>query len=146
MQMTLSESERRIAQALLVLRLTLAIFLFQWGMEKFLHPEYTQGIGKAFYGIEIGNSLAYGIGTVQLIIVACLVLGLFKRIAYGAVTLMHGITVLVSYKQLLDPYGVASGKPYYHLFVASVPVLGAFILLYMLRGYDRYSLNLTKGT
>jgi hypothetical protein len=40
--------------------------------------------------------------------------------------------VLVSWRQLLDPWGDDAN----HLFIASVPVLGALIALFLLRQWD----------
>jgi len=133
--------DKNAALALLILRLTLALFFFQWGMEKFLHPEYTASIAKYFYGMEITSWVAPLVGIVQLLLVAGLLTGLFKRLTYGIATLMHGITVAVSWRQLLDPYGPAEGVPFHHLFIASVPVLGACLALYLMRHLDTYSMS-----
>jgi putative oxidoreductase len=124
---------RQLHAALLALRITLGIFLLQWGIEKFLVPESTVGIWQHFYGVEVTPLVSYVFGAVEVLLAACLFLGAFRTVAYGASLALHAITVLVSWRPLLDPWG----NPVNHLFIASVPVLGAFLALFLLRQVDR---------
>jgi putative oxidoreductase len=123
---------RELRAALLALRITLGIFLLQWGIEKFLVPESTVGIWQHFYGVEVSSLVSYVLGVAELLLAACLFLGVFRTVAYGASLLLHTVTVLVSWRQLLDPWG----DPVNHLFIASAPVLGAFLALFLLRHLD----------
>lgn len=77
---------RDLRRALLALRITLGLFLLQWGLEKFLVPESTVGIWKSFYGLSMTPALG-------------------------------------------NVFGAAE--------IAGVPVLGAFIALFVLRDWDR---------
>jgi putative oxidoreductase len=124
---------RQLRAALLALRITLGIFLLQWGIEKFLVPESTVGIWQHFYGMEVTAVVSYVFGVVEVLLAVCLFLGAFRTIAYGATLVLHAVTVLVSWRPLLDPWG----DPVNHLFIASVPVLGAFVALFLLRNHDR---------
>jgi uncharacterized membrane protein YphA (DoxX/SURF4 family) len=124
---------RTLPRALLVLRVTLGLFLLQWGLEKFIVPENTVGIWSYFYGLSVPSVLGYVFGAVEIAIAVCLFLGVFRTVAYGAATALHTVSVLVSWRQLLDPWG----DPSNHLFIASVPVLGAFVALFLLRHWDR---------
>jgi putative oxidoreductase len=63
----------------------------------------------------------------------CLFLGLFRGAAYGAALALHAVSVFVSWRQLIDPWG----DPANHLFIAGVPVLGALVALFLLRHWDR---------
>ncbi len=126
-------TDTAITQALLVLRVTLGIFLLQWGIEKFVVPENTPGIWGYFYGLSVPLVAAYVFGVAEVAIAVSLLLGLFKTITYGAATLLHAITVAVSWRQLLNPWA----DPASHLFIAGVPVLGAFAALFLMRRYDR---------
>jgi putative oxidoreductase len=54
-------------------------------------------------------------------------------VAYGAALGLHTVTLLVSWRELLNPWG----DPINHLFIASVPVWGAFVALFLLRHWDR---------
>jgi putative oxidoreductase len=122
-----------LSRALLVLRITLGLFLLQWGVEKFVVPQNTVAIWSHFYGLNVSQALGYLFGAAEIAIAVCLFLGLFRTPAYGAAVGLHAVSVLVSWRQLLNPWG----DPVNHLFIASVPVLGALIALFLLRHWDR---------
>jgi uncharacterized membrane protein YphA (DoxX/SURF4 family) len=122
-----------VSRALLALRITLGLFLLQWGVEKFVVPQSTASIWGYFYGLNIPQTLGYVFGAVEIAIAACLFLGQFRTAAYGAALALHAVSVLVSWRELLDPWG----DPMNHLFIASVPVLGALVALFLLRHWDR---------
>jgi putative oxidoreductase len=124
---------KALRPALLALRITLGIFLLQWGVEKFVVPQSTVEIWGYFYGLNVPQALGYLFGAIEIAIAACLFLGVFRTPAYGAALALHAVTVVVSWRQLLDPWG----DPMNHLFIASVPVLGALIALFLLRHFDR---------
>lgn len=124
---------RTLIAALVVLRVTLGLFLLQWGVEKFVVPESTIGIWGFFYGIDISAIVAYIFGAIEILIALCILLGLFRTLAYGAAVLLHAVSVVVSWQPLLSPWA----DPVNHLFIAGVPVLGALIALFLLRHWDR---------
>jgi putative oxidoreductase len=126
-----------LRRALLALRITLGLFLLQWGVEKFVMPQSTAAIWRLFYGFNVSQALGYVFGAVEIAIAVCLFLGLLRTVAYGAALALHAVTVLVSWRQLLDPWG----DPVNHLFIASVPVLGGLIALFLLRHWDRSILD-----
>ena len=122
-----------LSRALLVLRITLGLFLLQWGIEKFVVPQNTVAIWGYFYGLNVPQALGYLFGAVEIAIAGCLFLGLFRTATYGSALALHAVSVLVSWRQLIDPWG----DPANHLFIASIPVLGALIALFLLRHWDR---------
>jgi putative oxidoreductase len=122
-----------LSRALLALRVTLGLFLLQWGVEKFVVPQNTTMIWGYFYGLNIPQVSAYVFGVIEIAVAACLFLGLFRTVAYGAALILHTVTVLVTWRQLADPWGDQIN----HLFIAGVPVLGAFLALFLLRHWDR---------
>ncbi len=124
---------RELGRALLALRVTLGLFLLQWGVEKFVVPENTVGIWQHFYGLSLPPVLGYLFGAVEIAIALCLFLGVYRTAAYGAALALHAVSVLATWSQLLDPWG----DPVNHLFIAGVPVLGAFAALFLLRHWDR---------
>ena len=124
---------RALPRALLVLRITLGLFLLQWGVEKFVVPENTVAIWGYFYGLEVSRTLGYLFGAIEIVIAACLFLGVVRTVTYGAAAVLHAISVIVSWRQLLDPWG----DPANHLFIAGVPVLGGLVALFLLRHWDR---------
>jgi len=125
--------EQAVRRALLVLRLTLGVFLLQWGVEKFVVPQNTVAIWGYFYGLNVSAAVGYVFGAAEIAIAACLLLGLARTVAYGSAAALHAVSVAVSWRQLLDPWGDGAN----HLFIASVPVLGAFVALFLLRDWDR---------
>lgn len=130
--MTENQLDQVLPRALLVLRVTLGLFLLQWGIEKFVMPGNTPAIWGYFYGISMPQASAYLFGIVEISIALCLFLGIFRTPAYGAAIVLHAISVLVTWRQLLNPWADSVS----HLFIAGVPVLGAFMALFMLRHWD----------
>ena len=96
---------RALSRALLALRITLGLFLLQWGLEKFAVPQSAVAIWGFFYGVKISPVLGYLFGAAEIAIAVCLFLGLFRTVAYGAALALHAVTVLVSWRQLLHPLG-----------------------------------------
>lgn len=131
--MTDAALAQALPRALLALRVTLGVFLLQWGLEKFVVPQNTPAIWGYFYSLNVPQALAYLFGAAEIAIAACLFLGAFRTIAYGAALALHAVSVIVSWRQLIDPWG----DPVNHLFIASVPVLGALLALFLLRHWDR---------
>lgn len=124
---------RALPRALLVLRITLALFLLQWGIEKFVVPQNTAAIWSYFYGLNVSQTVGYLFGAVEIALALCLFLGAFRTVAYGAALALHTLSVIVSWRQLIDPWG----DPANHLFIAGVPLLGALLALFLLRHWDR---------
>lgn len=125
-------TQNQTAIALLILRITLGIFLLQWGVEKFMVPDNTPAIWGHFYGISVPAFAPMIFGVVEVGLAFCLFLGIFQTPAYLAAAILHAVTVLVSWRVLIDPWGT----PMNHLFVASIPVLGGFIALFQMRRLD----------
>ncbi len=124
---------KALFRALLALRITLGLFLLQWGVEKFIVPQSNTFIWSHFYGIDVSHMLGYAFGAAEIAIALCMILGQFRTIVYGAALALHAVTVVVTWRQLIDPWG----DPVNHLFTAGVPVLGAFLALFLLRQWDR---------
>ena len=124
---------KALFRALLALRITLGLFLLQWGVEKFVVPQANIFIWSHFYGMDVSQTLGYAFGAAEIAIALCMILGQFRTFIYGAALILHAVTVLVTWRQLMDPWG----DPINHLFTAGVPVLGGFLALFLLRHWDR---------
>jgi putative oxidoreductase len=125
-------SDPTIPRALLILRITLGIFLLQWGIEKFVVPANTPAIWGHFYGFSMPTAAAYLFGVIEVGIAICMLLGLWRTVSYGAATVLHSLSLAVTWRQLLSPWA----DPVNHLFIAGLPVWGAFIALFLLRHLD----------
>lgn len=115
--------------SLLLLRVTIAVVMAVWALDKIINPGHAGAVFSNFYGIEIRASELAIIGGVQLVIIAAFVAGLFKTITYGAVLLMHAGSTLSSWRQYLEPFD-------HLLFFAAWPMLAGCIALFLLRKDD----------
>ena len=122
----------KLQTPLLILRVTIGVFLLQWGVEKLVMPEYTQMIFKTFYFVEgLGLPLAYGMGVLQTALAIAIIVGFKTNISYLIGFVIHGLSTLSTIGRLIDPYG-----PGNHLFMTAVPVLAGMWLLYVMRDAD----------
>ncbi len=134
------ENERTLTIALLILRVTLGVFLLVWALEKFVLPDRTVGIYAKFYGITIDTGLSPFIGVAETLLALALLCGLWRRWSYGLATLIHAYSVVSTWREIIDPWGLIFGEVK-HLFLAAVPVLGGFIALYLLRHHDIWTID-----
>src|SRR5712691_10208358 len=132
-------TDQRAAAALLILRFFLGIFLLQWSIEKLILPSAAVRIAQGFYGLTLPTGASYALGVAELILSLALLLGAFRTISYGLSLLVHTVTVLVSWRQLFDPFGLA--KVGNHLWISTWPTWGAFAALFLLRSLDAYSVD-----
>jgi len=131
----------RLSLALFILRVSLGLFLLLWALEKLVLPESTVAIWTTFYKIPIAGALITIIGLLQTALAIALIVGFWRPVTYGVALGIHTVTVLSTWKQLLDPWGLASGEKTNHLFLAGVPVLAGFVALYLLHRWDSWSMD-----
>lgn len=122
------------------LRLSIFLLMILWAAMKIVAPESygggaeSPGIFKSFYGAEVGINVVYAIGAVQIVFLLAFVAGAFKFATTGGVMLMNLASLAVSLPLILDPMG---GKANI-LFLASVPVFGASLALFLMRKQDTF--------
>lgn len=122
--------ESRLPVALLALRLSVFLVMLVWTLDKFFAPGHATSVFDQFYFIPgLGAAAMYVIGAVELVIVIGFVLGIAKRLTYGAVFLFHAVSTVASFPMYLNP---AEGR----LFFAAWPMLAACFTLYLLRERD----------
>jgi putative oxidoreductase len=134
-----SIDDRRVATALLILRFFLALFLILWGIEKLILPEAPIRIAQNFYGVTLPTAAPYLLGIGELLIALGLLFGFWRTASYGAALLIHTVTVIVSWRQLFDPWGLA--KVGTHIWISTWPTWGAFIALFLMREWDAYTVD-----
>jgi len=132
---------RRLPLALVILRITVGVFFLLWALEKFVMPEVNASIWESFYLISIPVNLSYVIGTINGVMSLALIAGFLRRFTYAYWTVFHSISVLSSWKYLISPFGGPN-----HLFLAGVPIVSAMVVLYLLRDWDRYSIDGRRAT
>ena len=134
-----SSNVARNAAGLLVLRFFLGIFLLQWSIEKLILPSSAVRISQGFYNISLPQSAPYFLGSAELALSLALLFGVFRTASYGLALAIHTVTVIVSWRQLSDPYGLA--KVGNHLCIATLPTFGGFVALFLMRYSDIYTFD-----
>ena len=123
---------RKLAIALLLLRLSIFLVMILWTFDKFLHPAHAAKVFETFYFIKpFGPKFSYTIGAIELCIVVAFVVGYKKWLSYGSVLFFHALSTAASYAQFMAPYQGSN-----LLFFTAWPMLAACIVLYVLRDYD----------
>lgn len=123
-------TNQRLRISLLLLRLGVFIVMVMWTLDKFVNPGHAAAVYENFYMLGgLGPAVMYTIAALELVLVLAFVAGAFKRLTYGLVLLLHGISTLSSYAQYLEPWDNL-------LFFAAWPMLAACIALYLLRESD----------
>lgn len=116
--------------ALFILRLGLGAFLLLFGIDKLIAPATTVEVFAQFYGLIISHGMVYTAGALEILLSLAFLAGLWKTLSYGLGLLLHAVSTLATYQELLSPFGEN------HLFLAALPVLAAFIALFLLRRQD----------
>lgn len=123
---------RRIAVALLILRITVFLVMLIWTIDKFVRPAHTISVYEHFYFLRgLGSAIVYTIGAAELLLLLGFVIGFVQRLTYGVVLLLHAVSTFSSFHQYLHPFEGTN-----ILFFAAWPMLGACFALYYLRDLD----------
>src|SRR5438093_10872150 len=138
-EVLLMSREKRIPAALLILRFFLAIFLLQWSIEKLFLPDAAARIARSFYGVTLPVEASYALCIAELIVSLALLLGFYRTVSYGLSLLIHTVTVVVSWRQLFDPWGLA--KVGNHLWISTWPTWGGFAALFLMRDRDIWTVD-----
>ena len=126
------KTEKRLEISLFTLRVTVALVMLVWNLDKFINPGHAAKVFEGFYLLGgLGSGVLYAIGAVEIVIVAAFLFGIAKRFTYGTILALHAISTFSSYKQYLAPYDGPN-----ILFFAAWPMLAACLALYLLRDED----------
>ena len=121
---------KHLPLSLLFLRLGVFIVFFFWTLDKFVNPEHAANVFAKFYALEnLGITIVYLIGSLQIILIFSFVIGLFKKWTYGIILLLHAASTFASFGLYLTPFDNL-------LFFAAWPMWGACFTLYLLRDAD----------
>jgi hypothetical protein len=128
---TMSQSlEQKLPWALLALRVGIFIVMFVWALDKFVNPGHTAAVFEGFYGISgLSATLAAILGGLQIVLCLTFLAGLWKKITYGLILILHAVSTFSSFPQYLDAFNNL-------LFFAAWPMLAACVALFILRDYD----------
>lgn len=127
---TSTDFQNRLQWSLFSLRLGVFIVMIMWTLDKFINPGHSARIFEKFYGISGSNEMiAYVLGALQLLLVLAFMAGIKKRLTYGLIFVMHGLSTLSSYNQYIDGFNNL-------LFFTAWPMWAACFALYLLRDQD----------
>ncbi len=133
--------ECRLTASLALLRVTLGAFLLVWAVMKFVLPKGTIGIFRKFYSVNIDADISMVLGALEGTLAILVIVGLWRTWSYGLAALVHGFSQLSSWRQTLDPWALYLNDRPKMLFWAGVPVAAAFIVIWLLRDQDKWSLD-----
>ncbi len=126
---------------MVILRLGLAWFLFVWAVNKILAPEQYQKLWGYFHGLDIGATMPFVMGGLQIIICVVIAVGYKRTISYALGFIMHGVTIAVIFPSLMAPFVIKNGFPTNRNQAIAVAALAGFAALWLLRKRDYWSLD-----
>ena len=122
----------RKTASLFSLRISIFLVMFMWTIDKFINPAHATKVYQKFYGISVGEMLMTALAAAELLLLAGFLLGVKRRITYGAVLILHGVSTLSSWQQYANPFEGPN-----LLFFAAWPMLAACFVLYLYRDEDQ---------
>lgn len=121
----------KLSISLFLLRATIfTVFLF-WGLDKILVPEHAVKVMQGFYGLSVSTSAMVTLGFLQVLFLLAFLLGVWKKVTYGAILALHAASTFASFGKYMDPFNNL-------LFFAAWPMLAACLTLFILRDFDNY--------
>jgi uncharacterized membrane protein YphA (DoxX/SURF4 family) len=124
-----------------VLRVSLGILMLLWGADKLVNEQHGLLVSQAFYfGLFSSASLLKALGVIQIALGLLVVLGAARRIAYPALAVVTGITLVGVWRSIVDPWGwyLEGGNV---LFFPSLIIFAAALVLAAHRAEDALSLD-----
>lgn len=123
---------RHLPLALFLLRVSVFVVFLVWTLDKFVRPQHASTVYQHFYfAPALSAAVFYVLGFIELVLILGFLLGIRKKLTYGAVLLLHFISTVTCYAQYLAPYEQMN-----ILFYAAWPMLAACFALYVLRDHD----------
>ncbi len=122
----------KLTNCLFYIRISIALVLIMWTIDKFVNPAHGVGVFEKFYFIAgLETQIMTIIGVLEMALIALFLIGRFKNITYLAVLIIHAVSTITPYAVYLDPFAGAG-----LLFFAAWPMLAACYILYVFREDD----------
>jgi putative oxidoreductase len=122
----------KLPNCLFFLRISVALVLVMWTVDKFVNPVHAATVFERFYMIKgMGGTIMMGIAIAEMVLIALFLVGRFKNITYLIVLIIHAVSTLSSFSKYLNPF-----EGYSLMFFAAWPMLAACYTLYVLRDED----------
>ena len=124
--------EAKLKTPLFLLRISVALVLIMWTVDKFVNPAHAIAVYEHFYFIGgVGTQVMYAIAIAELVLIALFLIGRFKNVTYLVVLLIHGVSTVTPVNNYLNAFESPN-----LLFFVAWPMLAACYALYALRHYD----------
>ncbi len=128
----MSSNSYRLSMSLLIVRISIAMLMVPWAVDKIVRPDHATHVFEQFYFINAApGALSFAAGALQLVVLFAFLIGYARTWTYGFVLAMHAVSTLSTWREYLDPYQGAN-----LLLFAAWPALGACIALFILREFD----------
>jgi len=129
------------AAALLFLRVSVALLIIFWGIDKIVDPAHGLAVSDRFYrGLLSFPGLMPAMGVAQVAVGLLALVGLFRRVADPIVALLNLGSMLGVWRSIVDPWGwFLEGTNV--LFFPSLTVLAASILLMLVHEDEHFVLD-----
>lgn len=103
---------------MLLIRVSVYIVMLMWTLDKFFNPSHSAKVYEKFYMIsELGSTTCTVIAIIELFVLICFILGVYKRFFYATVLRLHTVSTLSSHQQYMSPFQGAN-----LLFFAAWPI------------------------
>ena len=128
------ERDRNLELSLFLIRITTAVFMLVWAVDKIVNVKHAQAVFANFYAWkEASPQILLALGVFQVLVLLAFAAGTLKTWTYGAVLLMHAASTVVGWSKMIPPYGPQASMTFW----AAVPVLAGILALFLLRDRDR---------
>jgi len=134
------------AFAFLLLRISVALLIVLWGIDKIVDPAHGVAVSDRFYGGLLSlPALMPVFGGVQILVGGLALVGLFRRVVDPLVLLLNTASMVGVWRSILDPWGwVLEGTNV--LFFPSLTVFAASLVLVLNREGEALVLDRSVGT
>lgn len=130
--------------SLLALRITIALLVLLWGIDKIVDPAHAIRVSDTFYrGLLSQGALMPVLGILQVGLALLAMVGLFRRIVDPLMLLVNLGSMLGVWRSVVDPWGwVLEGTNV--LFFPSVIVVAGCLVLIAFRDQESLALDLRR--
>lgn len=92
--------------SLFLLRLSIGLLVFWWGLDKILNVEHAMGVSDTFYGGLLSSATVLPVlGVAQIAVALAYIVGFKRMIVDWIVTLINTGSMVGVWKSIVDPFG-----------------------------------------
>jgi uncharacterized membrane protein YphA (DoxX/SURF4 family) len=130
------------------LRFGMGVFIAAWGLDKLMATEVGQRIFSGAYSVNLGATLVQVAGIAEIVLGLALAAGLLRVVTAWLVLAINLTSTLSVWRQILDPWGaigLTDGDSVNHLFLASIVIVAASVVLVLNARDDTATLDRRLG-